>query len=195
MLYLGECPQTFWGMSPNIPGNVLKHSGECRQTFRGMSPNIPGECHKTFWRMSPNILGNALRYSEEFHQTFQGMSSNIPRNVLLLHCFCTFVLWQQGKYLQLLGESNQDLPVRPHRHNHYAIVNWWVVLTHYVDFQLALHKTLFRAIAIHSLANNTLPTLQKTKLDILPLPPLLFYKGFKISKLISFLSRETVADH
>ena len=30
----------FWEMSPNIPGDVLKHSGECRQTFWGMSPNI-----------------------------------------------------------------------------------------------------------------------------------------------------------
>ena len=30
MLYFGECPQTFLGMSPNIPGNVLKRSGECR---------------------------------------------------------------------------------------------------------------------------------------------------------------------
>ena len=62
MLYYGECPQTFrgmwpnipgkvrkhsWGMSPNIPGNVPKHSGECRQIFRGMSPNIKGECRQT----------------------------------------------------------------------------------------------------------------------------------------------------
>ena len=30
------------GMSPNIPGNVAKHSGECRQTFQGMSSNIQG---------------------------------------------------------------------------------------------------------------------------------------------------------
>ena len=29
MLYSGECRQTFRGMSPNIPGNVLKRSGEC----------------------------------------------------------------------------------------------------------------------------------------------------------------------
>ena len=29
MLYSGECRQTFVGMSPNIPGNVAKHSGEC----------------------------------------------------------------------------------------------------------------------------------------------------------------------
>ena len=29
MLCSGECRQTFQGMSPNIPGNVVKHSGEC----------------------------------------------------------------------------------------------------------------------------------------------------------------------
>ena len=28
MLYSGECPQTFRGMSPNIPGNVVKNFGE-----------------------------------------------------------------------------------------------------------------------------------------------------------------------
>ena len=28
MLYSGECPQTFRGMSPDIPGNVVKHFGE-----------------------------------------------------------------------------------------------------------------------------------------------------------------------
>ena len=62
----GECPQTFWGMSPNIPGNVLKHSqnvakhsGECRQTFQGMSSNFPG---------------NVAKHSEECPQTFRGMS-------------------------------------------------------------------------------------------------------------------------
>ena len=32
----------FRGLSPNIPGNISKHSGECSQTFRWMSPNIPG---------------------------------------------------------------------------------------------------------------------------------------------------------
>ena len=32
----------FRGISPNIPGNIAKHSGECSQTFWGMSPNIPG---------------------------------------------------------------------------------------------------------------------------------------------------------
>ena len=46
MLYSGECPQTFWGISPNLPGNVVKHSGECRQTFWEMSPNIPGNVAK-----------------------------------------------------------------------------------------------------------------------------------------------------
>ena len=32
----------FWGISSNIPENVLKHYGECRQTFRGISSNVPG---------------------------------------------------------------------------------------------------------------------------------------------------------
>ena len=74
MLYPGECHQTFRvispnipGMSPNIPGNVLKHSGEWRQTFRGMSPNIPV---------------NSGKHSGECPQTFQGISSKIPRNPL-----------------------------------------------------------------------------------------------------------------
>ena len=30
MLYSSTCRQTFWGMSPKIPGNVAKDSGECR---------------------------------------------------------------------------------------------------------------------------------------------------------------------
>ena len=51
-LYSGECYQAFQGMSPDIPGNVGKHSGnvakhskECPETFQGMLamlPNIPG---------------------------------------------------------------------------------------------------------------------------------------------------------
>ena len=79
MLYSGECPQTFWGMpqtfrgiSPNILGNVIKHSGECCQTFQGMSSNIPvnvakhyEECPQTFRRISPNILGNVAKHSGE----------------------------------------------------------------------------------------------------------------------------------
>ena len=36
ILYSGKCCQAFWGISPSIPGNVLKHSEECRQTFREM---------------------------------------------------------------------------------------------------------------------------------------------------------------
>ena len=51
MLYSGECRKTFWGMLPNIPGNVLKDSRECHKTFQGMSPSIP-ECPRTFWGMS-----------------------------------------------------------------------------------------------------------------------------------------------
>ena len=91
------------------------------------------------------------------------------------------------------GNRTRTFAVGGGHHNHYATGNWWVLQTHYVEFQLALHKTLFHAIATHSLANNTLPVLQKTKLHILRLPPLLFYKGFTISKLISFASWETVA--
>ena len=33
-------------MSPNIPGNVAKHSGQCPQTLRGMLRNIPGNVAK-----------------------------------------------------------------------------------------------------------------------------------------------------
>ena len=55
----GEYPQTFQGISSNIPGNVFKHSGEYHQTFRGMWPNIPG---------------NVIKHSGEYRQAFRGMS-------------------------------------------------------------------------------------------------------------------------
>ena len=68
------------GMSPNIPGNVAKHSGECRQTFQGISSNIPGniakhpeECCQTFWKISPNIPGNVAKHSGECRPTFRRM--------------------------------------------------------------------------------------------------------------------------
>ena len=57
MLYSGECRETFWGISPNLPGNVARHSGECRQTFRGMSPNIPE---------------NVAKHSGEYRKKFRG---------------------------------------------------------------------------------------------------------------------------
>ena len=86
--HCGECPQTFWGMSSNIPGNVAKHSAECHKTFQGMSQNIPGnlakhsrECPQTFRGMSPNIPGNITKHSGECRQAFRGMSSNISGNV------------------------------------------------------------------------------------------------------------------
>ena len=89
MLYSGECLQTFWGMSPNIPGKVAKRSGECPQTFRGMSLNIPGnvakhsgKCLHIFRGMPPNIPENVLKHSRECRQSFRGMSLNIPGNVL-----------------------------------------------------------------------------------------------------------------
>ena len=65
MLYSGECRQTFQGMSPNIPGNVAKHSEECRQIFR--------KCRQTFRGMSSNIPENVPKYSGEYHQRFRGM--------------------------------------------------------------------------------------------------------------------------
>ena len=55
-----------------------------------------------------------------------------------------------------------------------------------------VNNTLLHAFATHSLAHNTLAALQKTKLHILRLPPLLFYQGFTVSKLISFASWECV---
>ena len=91
------------------------------------------------------------------------------------------------------GNRTRTFAVGARCHNHYATGNWWVLQTHYLDFQLALYKTLLHTIATHSPANNTLPALQKTKLHILRLPQLLLYKGFTISKLISFVSWETVA--
>ena len=47
MLYSGECPQTFRGMSPNI---------------RGMSPNIPGNVVKIF---GENNLWHVVKHSVE----------------------------------------------------------------------------------------------------------------------------------
>ena len=83
MFYSGVCRQTFRGMSPNIPGNVLKHSGKCPQTFWEMSPNIPGnlfkhsgECPQTFREMSPNIPGNVVKHFGECSQTIQKIFEN-----------------------------------------------------------------------------------------------------------------------
>ena len=55
----------FRGMSPNIPGNVAKHSRECSQTFQGNVAKHSGECSQTFRGMSPNILGNVAKHSGE----------------------------------------------------------------------------------------------------------------------------------
>ena len=75
VIHCGECPQTFWGIWKNIPGNVVKHFRKCYLTFQEMSSNIPGNVTK------PNILGNVPKQFGECGQTFQGMWSNIPRNV------------------------------------------------------------------------------------------------------------------
>ena len=135
MLYSGECPQTFWGMlqtfrgiSPNILGNVIKHSGECCQTFQGpqifrwMLPNITRnvlkhsrECPQTFWRISSNILGNVTKHSGECHQTFWGMSPNITGNVLKYSRE-----WRQrfrGNIAQLLSLISECFTI------HYVLIN------------------------------------------------------------------------
>ena len=77
MLYSGECPQTFWGMSPNILRNVLKHSEECPQTFRGMSPNIPGnvakhsgECPRKIQRIFEKNLWHVVKHFVESMKGF-----------------------------------------------------------------------------------------------------------------------------
>ena len=63
-----------------IQGNVAKHSGKCPQTFRGMSPNIPGnvaehsvECPQIFGVALPNIPGTAAKHSGDCPQTVRGM--------------------------------------------------------------------------------------------------------------------------
>ena len=55
------CP-TFRVMSPNILGNVLKHSEECPK-HSGECPKHSGECPQTFQEMLQNIPGNALKHS------------------------------------------------------------------------------------------------------------------------------------
>ena len=56
----------FRGMSPNISGNVLKHSGQYRQAFRGMLPSIPG---------------NVAKHSREYGQAFRVVLPSIPGDV------------------------------------------------------------------------------------------------------------------
>ena len=50
-----ECRQTFRRMSPNILGNVAKHSWECRFTLRGMSSNIKN-LGPRIWNLVPDNL-------------------------------------------------------------------------------------------------------------------------------------------
>ena len=77
MLYSGECPQLFRRMSPNIPGNVLKHSVECHQTFQGMSSNIPGnalkhsgECPPKTQKIFENNLWHVVKHYVESMKGF-----------------------------------------------------------------------------------------------------------------------------
>ena len=46
MLYSGECHRTFREMSPNIPGNAVKHFGECSQTIQRIFENNLGHVVK-----------------------------------------------------------------------------------------------------------------------------------------------------
>ena len=104
----------FWGKSPNIQGNVAKHSGKCRQTFRGVSSNIPGnvvkhsgECPQKLRGISPNIPSNVNKHFEECRQTFWGMFSNIPGNVAK---HLGNVLKYLGKCYQIFREMLSNIP-------------------------------------------------------------------------------------
>ena len=59
MLYFKEFCATFRGMSPNIPGNVAKHSGECTRAFRGISRNIPANVTNITW---VNVAKHSRKY-------------------------------------------------------------------------------------------------------------------------------------
>ena len=52
-------------MSPNIPGNVVKHSGKCPQTFRGMSSNIPGNVTKDSGECPQRKIGYKKLYAKQ----------------------------------------------------------------------------------------------------------------------------------
>ena len=110
-------------MSPNIPGNVLKHSGEYRQTFRGMWPNIPGnvakhsgECPQTFRGMSPNIPGNVAEHSGECPICFdcrelvEASSITVVFSVaLLIVCSVIFCVKNLAKLLAARLNSGENL--------------------------------------------------------------------------------------
>ena len=55
MLYSVECRQTFRGMLPYIPGNVLKHSGECHQKIQRIFGNNLWYVVKHYERFRMNV--------------------------------------------------------------------------------------------------------------------------------------------
>ena len=78
---MGEC---------YISGNTAKHSRKCPQTFQGMSPNIPGnitnhsgECYKNFYVV---FLPNRIKNYEEknHHKPFDALNGSIPMVAILI---------------------------------------------------------------------------------------------------------------
>ena len=76
----GECPQIFWGMSSNIPGNVTKFSGNIFK-YSGERPQHSEKCPRIFRGLSPNIPENVGKHSRKCCQTSRSMSLNNPENI------------------------------------------------------------------------------------------------------------------
>ena len=83
-----ECPQTFQGLSSNIPRNVLKYSREYRQTFRGMSQNILGNVAKLLSLISECFTVHYVLISS--NQSEYLYSFSVCKNVLLANPKETF---------------------------------------------------------------------------------------------------------
>ena len=91
----------FRGISPNIPGNVLKHSGECPQTYRGMSPNIPGNVAKHSVECPIYFDGRELVEASSITVIFSGE--------LLIVCFVIFCVENLAKLLAARLRSGENL--------------------------------------------------------------------------------------
>ena len=95
----------FWRISPNIPGNVLKHSGECPQTYRGMSPNIPGNVAKHSVECPIYFDGRELVEASSITVIFSGE--------LLIVCFVIFCVENLAKLLAARLNSGENLISMP----------------------------------------------------------------------------------
>ena len=114
-------------MSPNIPGNILKHSREYLQTFRGMSSSIPGNitkhsggCGQTFRGMSSNIPGNIAKHSGECPIYFDGRElveaspiTVVFSGALLIVCSVIFYVENLAKLLDAKLNSGGNLISMP----------------------------------------------------------------------------------